>query len=102
MAVGLPIVSFDLREARVSAGDAARYVECNDTDAFAAAASALLDDPTERRRRGRIGQNRVAGALNWEHSKVQLLASYAAAMNGSSPEPAAELPARQGRVPVRL
>jgi glycosyltransferase involved in cell wall biosynthesis len=89
MAVGLPIVSFDLREARVSAGDAARYVECNDTDAFAAAASALLDDPTERQRRGRIGQNRVAGALNWEHSKVQLLASYAAAMNGSSPEPVA-------------
>ena len=33
MAVGLPIVSFDLREARVSAGDAARYASCNDTDA---------------------------------------------------------------------
>jgi len=104
MAVGLPIVSFDLREARVSADDAARYVKCNDTDSFAAAASALLDDPAERQWRGQIGQDRVAGALNWEHSKVQLLASYAAAMNGSSPEPAAESesPARQERVPVRL
>jgi glycosyltransferase involved in cell wall biosynthesis len=101
MAVGLPIVSFDLREARVSAGDAARYIEPNDTDAFAAAVSALLDDPAERHRRGRIGQDRIAGALNWDHSKVQLLASYAAAMNGSSPKPAAELPARQERVPVR-
>ena len=80
MAVGLPIVSFDLREARVSAGDAARYVECNDTDAFAAAASALLDDPAERDRRGRIGRDRVAGALSWDHSKTHLLAAYEAAL----------------------
>ena len=86
MAVGLPIVSFDLREARVSAGDAARYVDCNDTDAFAAAASALLDDPEERRTRGRIGQERVAGALSWDQSKTHLLASYAAAM-GRATEP---------------
>ena len=91
-------------EARVSAGDAARYVACNDTDAFAAATSALLDDPAERRWRGRIGQDRVAGALNWDHSKVQLLASYSAAMamGGDSPEPSAESPARQDSVPVRL
>jgi glycosyltransferase involved in cell wall biosynthesis len=88
MSVGLPIVSFDLREARVSAGEAARYVECNDTQAFAAAVSALLDDPVERRRRGRVGQERVAGALSWEHSKTQLTAGYAAAM-GYSPEPSA-------------
>lgn len=83
MAVGLPIVSFELREAQVSAGDAARYVRCNDTQAFAAAASALLDDPAERRRRGRIGQERVAGSLSWEHSKAQLVASYAAALGDS-------------------
>jgi glycosyltransferase involved in cell wall biosynthesis len=80
MACGLPIVSFELQEARVSAGEAARYVPSNDTDAFAAATSALLDDPAERERRGRIGRERVAGALSWDHSKVQLLASYAAAM----------------------
>ena len=76
MAVGVPIVSFDLREARVSAGEAARYVRCNDTDAFAAATSALLDDPAERERRGQIGRDRVAGALSWSHSKTQLLAAY--------------------------
>jgi hypothetical protein len=33
MAVGHPIVSFDLRQARVSAGHAARYAECTDTQA---------------------------------------------------------------------
>ncbi len=94
-------MSFDLREARVSAGDAARYVECNDTDAFAAAASALLDDPAERERRGRIGQERVAGALSWEHSKVALLASYAAAM-GEAPEPPGDFLPVQGPVTADL
>jgi glycosyltransferase involved in cell wall biosynthesis len=101
MATGLPIVSFDLREARVSAGDAARYVACNDTDAFAAAASALLDDPAEREQRGRIGKLRVAGALSWDHSKTQLLASYAEAMGRTHPvaEPSLE-PAPVHRLPT--
>jgi glycosyltransferase involved in cell wall biosynthesis len=101
MAVGLPIVSFDLREARVSAGEAARYVACNDTDAFAAAASALLDDPAEREERGRIGQLRVAGPLSWDESKTQLLASYAQAMGRPRPveEPSVE-PAPVHRLPT--
>jgi glycosyltransferase involved in cell wall biosynthesis len=94
MACGLPIVSFDLREAKVSAGEAARYVTCNNTDAFALATSALLNDPAERERRGRIGQERVAGALSWEHSKVQLLASYAMALHGSTETPAEPIPLR--------
>jgi glycosyltransferase involved in cell wall biosynthesis len=102
MACGLPIVSFELCEARVSAGDAARYVACNNTDAFAAATSALLDDAAERERRGRIGQDRVAGALSWDHSKVQLLASYAAAMGADPLEPPSELPDRQDGIPVPL
>jgi glycosyltransferase involved in cell wall biosynthesis len=86
MAVGCPVVSFDLREARVSAGEAARYAKCNETHEFAAAVSALLDDPVERRWRGRVGQSRMAGLLGWEHSKAQLIASYAVAM-GDSAEP---------------
>jgi glycosyltransferase involved in cell wall biosynthesis len=103
MAVGRPIVSFDLTEARVSAGDAARYAKCNDTRDFAAAVSELLDDPAERQRRGRIGQVRIGGLLSWEHSKTQLLASYAAAL-GRSTETLApavapdELPAREDLV----
>lgn len=103
MAVGLPIVSFDLREARVSAGGAARYVEADDTNAFAAAASALLNHPEERRLRGRIGQERVAGALSWDESKKHLLASYAAALGeapatSEAPDLPSELPS--ARIPV--
>jgi glycosyltransferase involved in cell wall biosynthesis len=84
MACGLPIVSFDLREARVSAGDAARYVACNDTDAFAAAASDLLDDPVERAGMGAVGRDRVAGELSWDCSKRQLLAAYARALRADA------------------
>jgi glycosyltransferase involved in cell wall biosynthesis len=101
MACGLPIVSFELREARVSAGDAARYVERNDTDAFAAATSALLDNPAEREWRGRLGKERLEGALSWDHSKLQLLASYAAAVGADAPEPATELPASPVPLPAR-
>jgi len=76
MAVGLPIVSFDLREARVSAGEAARYAPGNDARALAEAASELLDDPLERARRGRIGRSRVGGSLSWDHSRIHLLGGY--------------------------
>ena len=79
------------REVRVSAGEAAHYVPCNDTDALAAATSALLDDPAERQHRGEIGRNRVAGALSWEHSKAQLLAAYEKALGGSPTQPAVPL-----------
>ncbi|MEU0530348.1 glycosyltransferase family 4 protein [Amycolatopsis tolypomycina] len=76
MAMSKPIVSFELREARVSAGDAAVYAPANDESAFAALVSRLLDDPEERIRMGKLGQARVAGALSWENSAKNLLAAY--------------------------
>ncbi len=53
MAMGRPVVSFDLVEARVSAGEAAVYVPANDEQAFAAAIDELLDDPERRASDGR-------------------------------------------------
>ena len=44
MAFELPVVAFDLRETRVSAGEAAVYVEPNDVHAYAEAIVALMDD----------------------------------------------------------
>jgi glycosyltransferase involved in cell wall biosynthesis len=76
MAMGRPIVSFDLREARVSAGDAALYAPANDEPAFAALVDRLLDDPAQRERMGRIGVERVNGPLSWERSTEALLAAY--------------------------
>ena len=82
MAMARPIVSFDLREARVSAGDAAVYAPANDESQFAKLIARLLDDPEERRRMGEIGQARVSGPLSWEHSRIALLAAYEAARGG--------------------
>ncbi|WIV58864.1 glycosyltransferase family 4 protein [Amycolatopsis nalaikhensis] len=76
MAMSKPIVSFELREARVSAGDAAVYAPANDESAFAELVSQLLDDPEERVRMGKLGQARVAGALSWENSAKNLVAAY--------------------------
>jgi glycosyltransferase involved in cell wall biosynthesis len=76
MAMSKPIVSFELREARVSAGDAAVYAPANDETEFAALVSRLLDDPEERVRMGKLGQARVAGPLSWENSAKSLLAAY--------------------------
>jgi glycosyltransferase involved in cell wall biosynthesis len=80
MAMSRPIVSFELREARVSAGEAALYAPANDESEFAKLIVRLLDDPDERRRMGEIGRERVAGPLSWEHSKTALLAAYEAAV----------------------
>ncbi|MFC5822063.1 glycosyltransferase family 4 protein [Nonomuraea harbinensis] len=79
MAMARPIVSFELREARVSAGEAALYAPANDESEFAKLIARLLDDPDERRRMGEIGMLRVAGPLSWDHSKKALLAAYEAA-----------------------
>ncbi|MGI5161735.1 glycosyltransferase family 4 protein [Microbispora sp. CA-102843] len=79
MAMARPIVSFDLREAKVSAGEAAVYAPPNDESEFAKLIAMLLDDPEERRRMGAIGRERVAGPLSWENSRRSLLAAYEAA-----------------------
>ena len=76
MAMSRPIVSFDLREARVSAGDAAIYVPANDEYAFAGAIDALLRDPRRRREMGELGRKRVEGALSWEFSSSELVRFY--------------------------
>ncbi|OJY39706.1 glycosyltransferase family 4 protein [Pseudonocardia sp. 73-21] len=76
MAMECPIVSFDLREARVSAGAAAVYAPPNDESAFAKLVAGLLDDPQERHRMGQLGAARVRGPLSWSHSRDALLAAY--------------------------
>ena len=76
MAMGRPIVSFDLREARVSAGDAAVYLPDNDEYAFAGAIDALLRDPQRRAEMGQYGRSRIAGDLSWAVSRENLIRFY--------------------------
>ncbi|MEV7319704.1 glycosyltransferase family 4 protein [Streptomyces sp. NPDC093970] len=90
MAMGRPIVSFDLKEARVSAGEAAVYAADDDEAGFAELIALLLDDPDKRARMGKIGQERVNGPLSWQNSQAALLAAYAAACRDHTPAPATD------------
>ena len=77
MALSKPIVQFDLKEGRVSAGDAALYARTDDmVPDFAAKIVWLLDHPEERERMGRLGRARVEQQLAWQYSVAHLLAAY--------------------------
>lgn len=76
MAFELPVVAFDLRETRVSAADAAVYVEPNDERAYARAIVALLDDAPRRQRMGAIGRGRIEGELAWKHQRDAYVRVY--------------------------
>ncbi len=81
MAMSRAIVSYDLTESRVTAGEAAVYARPNDPQAFADAIGQLLDDPDRREAMGRIGRERVERLLSWESSRQVLLAAYEAALS---------------------
>lgn len=85
MAMGRPIVSFDLTEARVSAGDAAVYVPANDEFAFAQAIDKLLRDPEKRRQMGALGISRITGPLSWDASRHELLEFYRRIFSDGAP-----------------
>jgi glycosyltransferase involved in cell wall biosynthesis len=76
MAFELPVVAFDLRETRVSAGEAAVYVEPNDERAYAEAIVALMDDEPRRARLGKLGRARVEQDLAWSHQERAYVAVY--------------------------
>ena len=76
MAFGLPVVALDLPETRVSAGDAAVYVQPNDEQQYAEAIVALLDDEHRRALMGKVAQERVEQELAWVHQESAYLAGY--------------------------
>ena len=81
LALGKPVVAFDLHEARVSAGDAALYAKPNDYRDFADKIVALLEQPDRRQRMGDLGRLRFLNTLAWEHQRQVLLEAYSAVLN---------------------
>ena len=79
MALGKPIVQFDLTEGRFSAQQASLYAKRNDPVDFAAKILELLDDPAKRKRMGEFGRRRVREELEWRYEAPKLLAAYEAA-----------------------
>ncbi len=75
MALGLPVLAFDLPETRVSAGDAASFVARGaGAQEYARALLALLDDPARREEMARAGRRRVEDELAWVHQERGYLA----------------------------
>lgn len=76
MALGKPIVQFDLTEGRFSAQKASLYAKKNDVVDMAEKIAQLLDDAALREEMGQYGRNRVIRELEWEHEAPKLLKAY--------------------------
>ncbi len=76
MAFGLPVIAFDLRETRVSAGNAAVYVEPNDEQEYAEAIVALMNDEPRRTLMGKLARERVEQELAWSYQESAYLGVY--------------------------
>lgn len=76
MALGKPIVQFDLTEGRFSAQEASLYAKRNDAVDMARKIQELLQDPEKRARMGEYGRNRILNELSWEKTSKALLEGY--------------------------
>jgi glycosyltransferase involved in cell wall biosynthesis len=95
MALGKPIVQFDLKEGRFSAQDASLYADPTNSIAdFAEKLLWLTENPGTRQLMGEQGLRRVNTELAWEYSVPNLLAAYKNAL-GKHGRAATMLPADQ-------
>ena len=87
MALGKPIVQFDLKEGRFTAGEASLYCDSDDqVNDFANKILWLLEHPEERQRMGEMGRRRVEQQLAWKYSVEGLLAAYERVFSNSAGE----------------
>lgn len=77
MAVGKPVVSFDLNEHRFSAQEAALYAKPDDCADFALKLEYLIADPALQKKLGSYGLARIHGELAWQHQSALLVDMYA-------------------------
>jgi glycosyltransferase involved in cell wall biosynthesis len=85
MALGKPIVQFDLTEGRFSAQEASLYARRNDPFDLATKIAGLLDDPARRAAMGASGRRRIEKELEWRFEAPKLLAAYDALRAGVVP-----------------
>ncbi|MGB7437318.1 MAG: glycosyltransferase family 4 protein [Candidatus Acidiferrum sp.] len=83
MALGLPVVLFDLKEGRRSAGAAALYAKPNDPIDFANQVNRLLNSVELRGQLGACGRKRIEESLNWEVERNALLQAYSAVLQSN-------------------
>jgi len=83
MALGKPVVQFDLTEGRRSALEASVYAKENDEEDLAEKIIELLGDEQRRKRMGEYGRRRVEEELQWSYEAPKLLAAYDALFKGA-------------------
>lgn len=76
MAVGKPVVQYDLKEGRFSALEASLYAENDSLEDFADKIELLLNDPETRKQMGDYGRNRVVNELSWDFERKKLVRFY--------------------------
>jgi glycosyltransferase involved in cell wall biosynthesis len=76
MALGRPMVAFDLRETKHSAAAGALYAKPNEVDDLAAQIDRLLEDPALRESMGAYNRARFREGFAWEYSAVELVKAY--------------------------
>ncbi|HZR05349.1 MAG TPA: glycosyltransferase family 4 protein [Candidatus Udaeobacter sp.] len=76
MASAKPIVTFDLKETRFSAREAAVYVKPNNEAEFAETIAQLMDKPELQKKMGAYGRRRVEDELQWAKVGKNLLTAY--------------------------
>jgi glycosyltransferase involved in cell wall biosynthesis len=86
MALGKPMVQFDLTEGRFSAQEASLYARRNDPVDLALKIAELLDDPARRAAMGAYGRRRVEHELEWRYEAPKLLRAYEALWQAPQPQ----------------
>lgn len=76
MACAKPVVCYDLREHRFSAGDGAVYARADDVEDLARSIVELLDDPARRATMGAYNRERFLSRMAWEHNAGELIRAY--------------------------
>jgi glycosyltransferase involved in cell wall biosynthesis len=84
MALGKPIVTYDLNETRWSAQDAALYIKPNDEMAFAEGIAKLMDRPDLRAQMGEFGRQRIQRDLKWDVVGQNLVRAYQKLLGAST------------------
>lgn len=78
MALGKPIVQFDLTEGRFSAQKASLYAKKNDEVDLARKIIQLLENPEQREKMAKYGHARIENKLEWKYQAPKLLKAYGA------------------------
>lgn len=76
MALGKPIVQFEMTEGRFSAGSASLYAEANNPESLMEKIIEVLDNPEMAKQMGEYGRERIVSKLQWKHEIPNLLKAY--------------------------